>query len=207
MRRNKEEVEPLVRLAESYGANSVKFNIVQPASRGESMHRSGETLSIEELVELGRWVEGDLSKQAGLRVVFHHPLAFRPLHKIYGNPSDGCGVCGILGILGVLADGSYALCGIGETVPELVFGRAEKDRLEDIWTGSPVLLAIRRGIPGKFEGVCGNCAMKSRCRGCCIAQNYYSNGNLWSPFWYCREAHDKRLFPKTRIKPRSYYRR
>ena len=60
--------------------------------------------------------------------------AFRPLSKIFTGPA---GRCGIFGIIGVLGDGKYALCGIGETVPELVFGHPETDKLVDVWNDNP----------------------------------------------------------------------
>ena len=197
MRRNRDQMEPMVRLAESLGAGSVKFNIVQPTARGESLHKSGEALSVNELIQTGRWVDADLSRSSQLRLVFDEPMAFRPLSKLFAN-DGGCGVCGIFGILGVLADGSYALCGIGETVPELVFGHAASDRLERVWHGSPVLRDIREGLPGRLTGICGECLMKDRCLGSCIAQNYYSDKNLWAPFWYCEEASRLGLFPASR---------
>ena len=53
MRRNVDQIEAVVRLAESLGASSVKFNIVQPTARGVKMHQAGETLSIREIVRLG----------------------------------------------------------------------------------------------------------------------------------------------------------
>jgi len=168
-------------------------------ARGEKMHDSGEALSIEELVDLGRWVENTLSSSTPLRLHYDHPLAFRPLGKIFANNGDGCRVCGILSILGVLANGSYALCGIGETVPELVFGHADSDRLEDIWTNSPILLELRKGLPRRLEGICGYCLMKRLCLGSCVAQNYYGSRDLWAPFWFCKEAHNQGLFPDTRI--------
>ena len=199
MRQNKDQMEEMVRLAEHLGAGSVKFNIVQPMARGEKMHDSGEALSIEELVDLGRWVENTLSSSTPLRLHYDHPLAFRPLGKIFANNGDGCRVCGILSILGVLANGSYALCGIGETVPELVFGHADSDRLEDIWTNSPILLELRKGLPHRLEGICGYCLMKRLCLGSCVAQNYYGSRDLWAPFWFCKEAHNQGLFPDTRI--------
>ena len=199
MRHNKDQMEPMVRLAERMGAGSVKFNIVQPTARGEKMHESGEALDIEELVELGDWVENTLSGATNLRVDYDHPLAFRPLGKMFSENGDGCGVCGILGILGVLANGSYALCGIGETVPELVFGHAATDSLEKIWNKSLVLVELRQGLPQRFEGICGDCLMKGLCLGSCLAQNYYQSMNIWAPHWYCEEAHDRGLFPETRI--------
>jgi len=202
MAKNKDQMEPLVRLVEQLGAGSVKFNIVQPTVRGGRMHDSGETLSIEELVKLGHWVEDRLSAATNLTLYYDQPLAFRPLGKMIGNNGDGCGVCGILGILGMLANGSYALCGIGETVSDLVFGHAATDPLEDIWNNTPVLVELRSGLPHRFEGICGDCLMKGMCLGSCVAQNYYRSRSIWAPYWFCEEAYKQRLFPETRLLPK-----
>jgi SynChlorMet cassette radical SAM/SPASM protein ScmF len=201
MRHNKNQIEQVVRLAERLGAGSVKFNILQPTARGEKMYESGEALSIEELVDLGQWVENTLKATTNLGVHYSHPVAFRPLGKMYGNNGDGCGLCGILGILGVLANGSYALCGIGETVPDLVFGHGATDPLEDIWNNNPLLLELREGLPHRFEGICGRCLMRGICLGSCVAQNYYLSKNLYASYWYCDKAHSRGLFPETRIFP------
>jgi SynChlorMet cassette radical SAM/SPASM protein ScmF len=203
MRRNQDQLESVVRLAERLGAGSVKFNLVQPTARGEKMHTAGETLTIEELVETGKWVENTLSTSTDLKLMYHHPPAFKPLGKLLGDNGDGCGRCGIFGILGVLSNGSYALCGIGEAIPELVFGQAGKDRLADVWQNTPVLNELREGLPQRLEGICGECVMKEICLGNCIAQNYYSNQDLLSPFWYCREAQGKGLFPESRLKAKK----
>ncbi|NMW22622.1 MAG: SynChlorMet cassette radical SAM/SPASM protein ScmF [Chlorobiaceae bacterium] len=201
MRRNNDEMEAVVRLAEQNGAGSVKFNLVQPTARGEAMHEANETLSIQELIDLGAWVEHTLSKTTTLRLLYSHPMAFRPLGKMFGDNGEGCGLCGILGILGVLANGSYALCGIGETVPDMVFGHAATNRLEEVWKTSAVLNELREGFPAKLKGICGDCLMKGICLGSCVAQNYYSSKDLWAPFWYCEEARTAGLFPETRLKP------
>lgn len=201
MRRNKNQIEALVRLAESLGVESVKFNLTMPVARGEKLHESGETLSIEELVKFGSWVENGLSDSTTLRLFYDHPIAFRPLGKMFGDTGDGCSRCGILGILGVLADGSYALCGIGKNVPELVFGHAEADRLGDVWKTTGVLTHLREGLTGRLEGICGECLMKDLCLGRCIAQNFYRSKKLWAPFWYCEEAKKEGLFPEMRIRP------
>jgi SynChlorMet cassette radical SAM/SPASM protein ScmF len=199
MRNNKEQMEAVVRLAERSGVGSVKFNIVQPTARGETLHNSGEALTIEELVDLGRWVETTLSDSTPLPLFFSHPMAFRPLGKMFGTNGDGCGVCGILGILGVLANGSYALCGIGETVPDLVFGHGATNSLKHVWNNTPVLQEIREELPHKLEGICGHCLMKEICLGSCLAQNYYRDKSLWEPFWFCEEAQKLGLFPNARM--------
>jgi len=201
MQRNREQMTEVVRLARDLGASSVKFNVLQPTARGQELHDRGESLTIRDLVRLGRWAETELSVQAGLPVYFDHPVAFRPLHRMFGEEGNGCGTCGIRGIMGVLADGSYALCGIGQSVPELVFGHAAQDDLEEVWRGNPILQKLRQGLPDRLTGICRDCLMKGRCLGSCIAQNYYRTGSLWAPYWFCEAAAAAGLFPEARRYP------
>jgi SynChlorMet cassette radical SAM/SPASM protein ScmF len=154
-------------------------------------------LTIAELITLGQRVERELAPTTKLRLHFDYPHAFRSLSRF--ATGDGCGVCGIKHILGVLATGHYALCGIGEQVPELVFGSVGLDSLEEIWRDHPILTAIRNGIPARLTGVCGRCLMKSRCLGSCVAQNYYRSRDLFAPFWFCEEAEGAGLFPASRL--------
>lgn len=200
-RHNRDQLADVVRLAESLGADSVKFNILQPVLRGKKMHDSGEALPIETYVELGNMVETELAGSTPLRLFYSHPAAFRPLSRLFGENGAGCWSCGIFNIIGVLSDGSYALCGIGQSVRELLFGRAERDSLADVWQGSGLLRKLREGLPDRLEGICERCLMKRRCLGSCVAQNYYGTNRLWSPFWYCAEAERKGLFPRSRLKP------
>jgi SynChlorMet cassette radical SAM/SPASM protein ScmF len=196
MERNASQVDAIIRLAEEIGASSVKFNIVQPTGRGEMIHDGSQGLAVAQLIELGHHVEVDLAKRTKLSLHFDYPLAFRPLSRIGGE--NGCGTCGILGILGVVPDGYYALCGIGEQVPELVFGRVGEDRLAHVWLESAVLNELRAGLPDHLGGVCATCIMTARCLGACVAQNYYRTGHLLAPFWFCEVASRANLFPASR---------
>ena len=205
MRKNSHQVESLIDLAKTVGAGSVKFNAVQPTARGEKMHKAGETLSIDELIRLGSHIETELIPSFDILIYPHHPPAFQPLSRLLGDWSKPAGVCGIRSIIGVLADGSYALCGIGETVSELVFGHAAVDPLNEIWHENQTIIELREGLPGKLEGVCSQCLMVSRCLGNCIAQNYYTNHSLWAPYWYCHQASEAGLFPETRKRPQKLY--
>jgi SynChlorMet cassette radical SAM/SPASM protein ScmF len=197
MRCNVDQVDAVVRMAEELGASSVKFNIVQPTARGEQLHKTGETLGIEELVRLGRHVELDLTPTTNLPLFFDYPLAFRPLSRMASG--DGCDTCGILGILGVIPTGQYALCGIGEHVSELVFGEVEENNLETVWMENKVLQELRQGLPARLRGVCSRCLMRHLCLGSCVAQNYYTTGDLWAPFWFCQQAEESGLFPESRL--------
>lgn len=197
LRSSAHQVDDMVRMAEQLGASSVKFNVIQPVARGKKLQETAATLTVEELIELGRHVEMALAPTTNLRLVFDYPPAFRPLSCIAS--SNGCDTCGILGILGVIAGGQYALCGIGKHVSQLVFGEVGKDRLETVWQENQMLKAIREGLPEHLGGICARCLMKHQCKGACIAQNYYCTGSLWSPFWFCEVAEKEGLFPETRL--------
>ena len=205
IKRNKDQIEEMLRLAESLGAGSVKFNIVQPIERGRKLRKTGDALDIEELIELGRRMEMELPRKTSLPLFYAHPHAFRPLSRMLGNDRKSSGACGIFEKIGVLPNGSYALCSIGslgEEVKELTFGDSRKDSLEDVWKNTEVLKQIREGLPKKLEGICGDCLMKEVCMGGCLAQSYYQTKHLWSPYWYCEEARKKGLFPEPRLRGR-----
>lgn len=203
MRKNQTQVEDVVRLAKKLGAGSVKFNILQHSPRGDRMMDEGETLTIPEVLEIGRWVERELAPAVGLHLVFGYPPAFSPLKRLIG-PNRAAALCGILRIIGVLANGSYALCGIGSHIPELVFGHASRDRLADVWQTHPVLQEIREGLPQNLGGICQDCLLKPRCLGFCLAQNYYQSHDLWTPYWFCQQAEDAGLFPHSRKRPDTF---
>ena len=199
MRHTEGEIEAVVRLAEKLGASSVKFNVVQPTARGERLSDHDETLSVRELIALHRRVHDDLAKTTKLRLFFHLPMAFRSLGRIASG--DGCSRCGIMNIMGVIPSGHYALCGIGEHVPELVFGKIGEDPLETVWRENPVLQQLRSSLVEKLDGVCGRCLMKAVCLGSCVAQNYYRTHDLFAPYWFCEQAEQEGLFPTTRLRP------
>ena len=197
MRNNAGQVDAMVRMAEELGASSLKFNVVQPTARGEKLHETQETLTISDLIELGRHVEQELTPQTKMDIFFHHPYAFKALRRI--AKGEGCGACGIFGIMGVIASGHYALCGIGEQIPDLLFGVVGQAKLEDVWRENATLKALREGLPERLEGICGRCLMKGQCLGTCVAQNYYSKGSLWAPYWFCEQAEKAGLFPASRL--------
>ena len=124
MRANVNELDALFGLAAEIGAGSVKLNVVQPTLRGARLHETGETLSIGEILVINQGLQERTLPDCELPIFLDVPMAFRSLGSLVEG--DGLSSCGILGIIGLLADGHYALCGVGEHIPELVYGRVEK---------------------------------------------------------------------------------
>jgi SynChlorMet cassette radical SAM/SPASM protein ScmF len=193
---NVSEMSDLVRLAEQMGAGSVKFNLIQSTGRGELMSVRGQTLDITHLVDLGRWVETDLQKKTPIPLFYSWPMVFYSLKRlqIYGTDS-----CGIYNIMGVLPGGQFAMCGIGQAIHELCYGRIGESPLADIWLNHPMLQALRQNVPGELEGICADCVFRDQCLGSCIAQNYHEAQKLTAPFWFCQQARETGLFPVSRL--------
>ncbi len=194
---NINEIEELVQWAIKAECGSVKFNIVQSMGRGTQMEQQDRLLRIEQLVELGNWIEKELQPYVSIPLSFSWPMAFHGVGRLLARPSE---VCNIHSILGVLSTGSLALCGIGTQEDDLVYGHLGEDSVVDAWTSHPGLLRLRAFIPTEFEGVCGRCIFKRYCLGACVAHNYNESKRLTAPFWFCRLAEEANLFPLSRLR-------
>jgi len=193
---NVNEIEALARLAESLGAGSVKYNLIQESGRGALMAERGHTLDIHRLIEIGNWVEGDLQNQTSIPLHYSWPIAFHSLHRILNVGSGGCS---IMNILGILSTGHIAMCGIGVQVPDLCYGKLGEDHIEAVWTSNTALIDMRAKLPYSLEGICSRCLMRTQCLGSCVAQNYNIDKSLTAPFWFCAQAEANDLFPNSRL--------
>lgn len=195
---NKDEMEELVHLARRLGAGSFKMNVVQPTTRGDLMHQRGQYVSMRETLAICRDLSHRVALETGMRIHPDIPHAFRSLSALH---RDGGGRCTVKHIIGVLANGHYALCGIGTSMKQMVFGRAGVDPLETVWMSHPMLEEIRTSLPEKLTGICGRCLMKSACLGSCLAQNFYRTQSVTAGYWFCEEAQAQGLFPASRLQP------
>jgi SynChlorMet cassette radical SAM/SPASM protein ScmF len=194
---NVDEIEALVLLAESIGAGSIKFNLIQPSGRGEVMTKKNRTLDIQRLIELGKWVERDLQKRTSISLHYSWPMAFYSLDRLLSNDPASCG---IFGILGILSTGHLAMCGIGMQVKDLCYGLLGCDPVTNVWVSHPLLLKMRKVFPAELEGVCQSCILHDRCMASCVASNYQHSQSLTSSFWFCHAAVEAGLFPTSRLK-------
>ena len=112
---------------------------------------------------------------------------------------SGNHVVAIFTILGVLHDGTYALCGIGTSVPELCFGNAKTSHVREIWEHTEVLQQIRTRLPKDLKGICARCVVRNVCLGQCVANNYYVAKDLFAGHQFCEEALSAGAFPQTRL--------
>jgi SynChlorMet cassette radical SAM/SPASM protein ScmF len=198
---NRHQMEALVKLAAEHKAASVKFNPVSQSGRGIDMHERGETLDFSERIELFRYVNEELRPKAPVAVLLSMPPALTPFSELWRTKGMSCD-CGVSGILGILGSGEIALCGIGQTIPELVYGHLGKDSIREIWLNNPVILGLRRDLRNisEYPGICGSCIHARSCRTGCVANNYGYSGKLVFPQRLCDEAERQGVFPENRMR-------
>jgi SynChlorMet cassette radical SAM/SPASM protein ScmF len=202
-RGNRHQVEGVVALAAAHGANSVKFNPVSRTGRAVAMGERGEMMDFEEHLSFAHYVSTELRPKTRVGILLHMPPALssmRDLWRTRGRTGD----CGVLRILGILGNGDIALCGIGRTCPELVYGRLGRDSIREIWFSDPTILGLRRALTDvdTLPGVCARCLFVRVCRTGCVANNYSETGSLIAPTWLCAEADRRGFFPPARAQRR-----
>ncbi|MBU1747972.1 MAG: radical SAM protein, partial [Chloroflexi bacterium] len=167
-RGNRDQIEDVVRLAATHGAGSVKINPVTNSGRGTAMHERGEGLDFHERMALAHYVYDELrprlrEEALPISLVLNTSLALMPIREMMRR-GGRTGDCGVLGILGMLGNGDIVLCGIGRTIPDLVYGRLGEDSIRDIWLTHPTILELRRVLADEasYPGVCGECTLAKR---------------------------------------------
>lgn len=196
---NIDKIEGVVALAAAHGAASVKFNPVVGNGRGRQMTLRRETLDIPELLEIEQYIYGELKERTVIRrLILDLPLAIRSFRRLM-ETGGATGDCGVEGILGILGSGEIAMCGIGRTIPSLVYGRLG-DSIADIWLHHPRLLKLRQelGDRSHYPGICGDCILARSCRTGCVAANYGEGADMVRPGKQCEEAAAQGFFPASR---------
>lgn len=198
-RNNMGKVEDVVKLAVKQGAGSVKLTPVTNIGRGEVMHERGEALDMEGHIELARYVRENLRKRFNISIVYNIPPALTPLRELW-RTRGRTGSCNVRTILGILGRGEIALCGIGRSIPELVYGHLGEESIREIWLTHPRIRELRRALDdiGSYPGICEQCIHAKTCRTGCVALNYVDSKQLVWPSWLCREAEGRGIFPAAR---------
>ncbi|MBN2398993.1 MAG: radical SAM protein [Candidatus Aminicenantes bacterium] len=191
---NSAEMEDVVNLADLSGCSSVKFNLIQHMGRGDDFAKKNG-FEINEITELFLVLEDEIHPKYKIKVYFDIPIAFKPIRNLLKND---IGRCSVLNILSIISDGSISICGIGVTIPELLFGHITDDNLRDIWLTSPKLINLREEIPEKLEGICGLCIHRDTCLGSCVANNFHTSKKFSSAFYFCEQADKSGIFPSSR---------
>ena len=200
-RKNVSEVKELAELAEANGAASLKLNPITNNGRGMQMHENDETLSIKEVLELADLARGELKQTVNIPILLHVPPAIKPLTE-FTSTGGSCGDCRVDHILGILGSGDVALCGIGRTIPEFVYGNIATDSIRYIWLNHPKVVGLRDALCNfdNYPELCRNCVFIRKCRTGCVVQNYSDFGKLIWSSGICQYAEEYGLFKDSRKK-------
>ena len=193
---NMSQMDKIIGMAEDLGCGSIKFNHVQKMGRGER-YAEELGLGVSELINLYRSVENYFIPRSKISIHFDIPFAFYPIRKLL---NDRLPRCNVRNILGMLAGGELSLCGIGVTIPELIYGQIGEKSVKEVWCYSPGLTRLRDQVPSKLEGICAQCFHRDICLASCVANNFHMTGRLNAPFQFCESADALRLFPESRKK-------
>ena len=196
-RSNMSEIEETAHLAERLGCSSMKINLIHRIGRAKK-NNSVEMLEFDDFYRLGIEVTSTIRKRVSMPVIYSWPLAFQPIDQLCHAGVS----CNITTLLGIMPDGRMTICSYGEKYNSsgiFDYGMIGIDKVSDIWCEHPVLLKLRESIPENLTGICRQCIFRVPCKGFCPVDNYIKDGELTTPFWFCDEAANKGLFPKTRI--------
>ncbi len=192
---NIHQIKDTIKLAENLKCNSVKFNFVQQVERRIDCDNA-QAFSVSEIIKIDRMIEEEILPTSGISILQDIPIAFQKPARFLKR---AIGRCNVHNIIGLLSNGDLALCGIGTSVEDLLYGNINTDTLEDIWTSSPKLANLRKLVPNELEGICSKCIHKNFCKGTCVAGNYNRTGKLNAPYHFCDTAEKLGLFPNSRI--------
>jgi SynChlorMet cassette radical SAM/SPASM protein ScmF len=198
-RSNIDRIDDVVALAEKRGAGSVKLTSVMNIGRGEVLHKQGEALDMDDHIQLALHVRENLRQRFNIPIMFNIPPALIPMKELW-RTRGRTGSCNVRCILGILGRGEIALCGIGRSIPELIYGYLGEKSIREIWLTHPRILELRRVLDDikSYPGICGQCVHAKTCRSGCVAHNYVDSGQLIWPSWLCREAEARGMFPTSR---------
>lgn len=200
-KRNLGEVEDVVRVATANGCRLVKLNPVNTLGLAKQLGRTRILLTVSEIMALND-DRRRLESKYGAFLFLEGPPAFASIHEIVNGH---VGICPFTGILGVLSDGSLSFCGVGNSCPELVFGKVDAPgfNLEKVWKEAGALTEVRRQLTHKLDGVCGKCVLESFCKGSCRALAYCDSGSFVGAHPWCQQAFIDEVFPAYYMKNHS----
>jgi len=178
---NMADVELLIELVRSLGANFILFNDLKIAGNAEEYHEQLSISSQEDLIELGKLIKRTKEKFKGFVQWSEDPSFWLNLgdmdqFKELVSSESQRGVFNVCGV-GIT---SFSIKSNGEVVPclfmrDYVCGNAIHERISDIWNRSEKFKAIRNlsGTPMKeFTDECRTCDKNTTCVGKCLAKIY-----------------------------------
>jgi radical SAM protein with 4Fe4S-binding SPASM domain len=154
-RKNKDEIEPLIRLLGNEGVAALSLERFVPEGNGSGIRDA--LLSREEIKDLYQKIYGFASNGSPIRLLLH-----RPLFSLIAPEDSTVGALCSAGnnALTIMPDGAVYPC---RRLP-IPIGNILNDGIYRIWYGAPLLWELRN--PENYKGKCRTCDLFVQCRGC-----------------------------------------
>lgn len=186
---NIDNIEELIAFVKTMGAHHHRIILnLQPIGHGKENADINLKLSdIKRLMDLiynKRLIDVDFGTLHSTL-----PPAFIPIdHLKLSFCSWGKGMCGIM------PNGDVSICSPAFETMGIVAGNLHNKTITEIWRESGLFNELRQ--IQELEGVCGICVFRKACRGMCRIFASAKYGSLKSPYPFCQEMYEKRLFPE-----------
>jgi len=192
-RSNFAEIPALAKLVIPLGARVLKVHPCLALGRAKGLE---ELLAPLECLKLIRIV-AQLDEIYKGKIITTMPLSLVASFFDWPRPLRIGGVCPYKNLLSILPNGDIALCGIGMTHPETVFGNIYQSSISEIWNkATGYLKELRSTTPNSFNGICSRCTFNKHCANSCPAYVYESSGTFFASHPLCEALYKMGLFPE-----------
>jgi len=178
------------------GAKTIEWNICTPTGRAKKDLIEEIPSDIQEYLAICRNI-GKIYDAFPGKVVSPLPAIFIAKYLSPRHIRITRGSCKFKNIVSILPNGDVALCGMGKTHPETVYGNIFQEGFKEIWEkGLGFLSRIRNLSPENTMGICSKCVWNSICGNMCPSLAYDVFGTIFQSHPMCQELYSSGLFPE-----------
>ncbi len=199
-RENLHTIPQLFALAAELSPNleRLQFAFLNPIGRGKELVND-IGIRREDYFQIFTYLQEEILRDNDFQVIVAGPPAITPppfLSTVFHHPRVTYNMTCPFPILGILPNGDVTICAMSRDNEDLYFGNIREISLKEIWDQMGMLELRDQYLRAQtFEGVCGDCIWKLRCKGGCRAHAYEEGGSFEASHPICVGLNERGEFP------------